>query len=205
VTFSSQASDLVAGQSSSTKTDVFVENLQVPRQGFVLTSNQPGSAFGAAVAGVGDFNGDGIADFAIGAPGELVASGGSYGPAGRIYIVYGSPNLTSETVGGASNAQFTGSIFSGGDVARGLGSRIASAGDVNGDGLSDVVIGSEGSNSFVLFGSRQPLTTAPIGWPFGYEIKDASTGSTGTSVSGLGDFNGDGIPDIGIGANGISM
>lgn len=135
-----------------------------------------------------DFNGDGFADVAVGAPGT-----------GRVYVYFGAS-------GGGFDSTPDGTIT--GDAAAGFGHRVAHAGDLNGDGFGDLIIGAhlddtEGINAgraFVYFGG--PGTTfnaSPDG-----TLADGEAGDTfGKSVTGAGDLNGDGYADLAIGAYGF--
>jgi hypothetical protein len=102
--------------------------------------------FGRAMAPVGDVNGDGYDDLAVGAQG---ATGG-----GSVYLFLGSevglqpqPAWTPDPVPGAV----------------GLGRSVSRAGDVNGDGLIDLLVGDPGAARAVLFLGFQPLTAGPAG------------------------------------------
>ncbi len=170
---------------------------------------------GGAVSSAGDVNGDGYDDLAIGA---FRAAGLAVGleRAGETYIVFGGVALPS-TID-------LGSLGSAGVVIKGIdnddysGFSVSSAGDINGDGFDDLVMGasnSSGSNnlkddageSYVLYGSSSLaaiISLATLGAPgfpagftlFGGEANDR----TGFSVSGAGDINGDGFDDLIIGA-----
>jgi hypothetical protein len=137
-----------------------------------------GASFGPSVAGAGDVNGDGYADVLVGAP-------YSNGPPASVYVYLGSPTGLVKAA-----ATLTESL---GD----LGQVLAMAGDVDGDGYDDAVVG-DGNISSVYFGGPTGLTPkatallAPLG--------DAGYGSLGSSASGTGDINGDGFPDVIVGA-----
>jgi hypothetical protein len=137
-----------------------------------------GSRFGHSLACAGDVNGDGYADVAVGAPG--VASS-----AGAVYFYLGGPN-------GLSSSATT--SFSG--PANGyFGDAVASAGDLNGDGYEDFVVGadfplsaSEGF-AYVYLGGPTGLQTSP-------QTLSVSVGfGLGNALAG-GDFNGDGYADL---------
>lgn len=145
-----------------------------------------GDAFGTAVAGVGDVNGDGFADIAVGAD---AAAGGR----GRVYLFLGSP------AGPARVASWTGTGAQTGD---GLGASVAGAGDVNGDGFADFVVGAPDSAAqkgkvFLYLGSASgPLDVA-------ISAQGDTAGSLfGASVASAGDVNGDGFGDVFVGAYG---
>jgi hypothetical protein len=155
-----------------------------------LTGPSTESNFGSSVASAGDINGDGYADLIVGAYGVSNATGNTY-----IYL--GGPG------GLASTAAVT---LSGPDGSGGsFGQSVASAGDVNGDGYADVLIGAPGATMFtgkayIYFGgpiaaSGAMLTAGPI------LVGTAGTYTQfGASVASAGDVNGDGYPELLVGA-----
>jgi hypothetical protein len=161
-----------------------------------------GDRVGAAVAGAGDFNGDGFADFIAGAPGDNDTGAA----AGAAYLVMGRasdfPLLTALQAGGKLTGAFAGAE---------AGASVAGAADVNGDGFADVVVGAPASTvgggtagrAFVIFGHAGASPGAQglgsLSGAAGFVIFDAAGGSAnllGRSVSGAGDFNGDGFSDV---------
>jgi hypothetical protein len=172
----------------------------------------PGQQLGTPVY-VGDVNGDGIGDWAIGVPTaenpELVDQA-----AGAVYVIYGRRDApgtaitTSSIDAGSSNGFAVYGAVTGDDV----GASVAAAGDVNGDSLADIVIGAPGSDSdvggaFVIYGSRTggDVQTFLLG-SRGYSIVDtlpaATNANLGYSVAGAGDVNGDGLDDVAVSAPG---
>jgi len=111
-------------------------------QGLKFIGLQANDFLGSGVAIVGDINGDGYDDFALGAP-------GAHGRAGALYVLYGGPNLSAIDLGNILPSQ--GFIVEGGAINENVGGRIAGAGDVNGDGLDDILIAGQ-SNSYLIFG-----------------------------------------------------
>ena len=153
-----------------------------------LTAN---GHFGYSVSSAGDFNGDGLDDVIVGSWGNN-ANGTNSGSA---YIYFGRPNpITLPT------PDF---IFEGSSPYKLFGFSVASAGDFNGDGLDDVIIGStwdSGNGPFagsasVFLGRTSGTNTTPI-WTVYGKRKDR----LGFSVSSAGDFNGDGWDDVVVGA-----
>lgn len=155
---------------------------------------------GSAVAAAGDVNGDGRGDVIVGAPlahAVPVGAGASvFG--GAAYVVFGKKDgatvdLSALGTGGFQIANQ--STFEAGEV----GSSVAAIGDVNGDGLADVVVGATlDQAAYVVFGKSDGATVdlSALG-SGGYAI----TGTEGqaVSVAGAGDVNGDGRPDVIVG------
>ncbi len=134
--------------------------------------------FGCSVAGAGDVNGDGFGDIIAGAYGYNNYSG-------IAYIFYG----------GSIMDVFADVYFPEVTSAR-LGSSVSGAGDVNGDGFADVIIGAPGyyiesGRSYILFGGTYMDNIADVSMK-----GDTAFNYFGSSVSGLGDINGDGFSDF---------
>ncbi|MEW5854085.1 MAG: integrin alpha [Myxococcota bacterium] len=146
------------------------------------------ATFGASVAGGGDTNGDGFADLVVGAD-------GSASMPGQVWIYPGHPNTLVSPTADSTTASA--------DLGDAYGSCVAAAGDVNSDGLGDLLVGANRSDvtdvdegqAFLFFGQSNALQSAPaavfVGTP-GARL--------GLSMSGVGDVNGDGTGDILVGA-----
>ena len=136
---------------------------------------QNSEEFGASVAILGDLSGDGIADYAIGAPGFTT---------GRVLIYSGASGTLIRTLTGPQ----AGSEY---------GATLAPAGDLNGDGRADILVGAPGE-------------TVDRGAVYAYSGLDGSllhsfqgvdsADRFGDAISGGRDANGDGVPDILVGA-----
>jgi hypothetical protein len=157
-----------------------------------LESNQAGAAFGRSVASAGDVNGDGYADVIIGA--HLYSDGESEEGAAFLYL--GSATGLSTTPA---------AILEGNQASAWFGYSVASAGDVNGDGYSDVIVGAfkyddnglqDQGAAFVYLGSPSGISTTPVAI---LECNQANA-SFGISVANVGDVNGDGYSDVMVGA-----
>ncbi|MCB9698674.1 MAG: FG-GAP repeat protein [Alphaproteobacteria bacterium] len=151
-------------------------------------SDTAGARFGASVAAAGDVNGDGYGDVVIGAPGYTNGETEE----GRAYLFLGSP----------FGLRLAPAWVVESDRAYGyLGTSVASAGDVNGDGYDDVIVGApnEGNTrgwAQVHLGSRTGLSRARD-WIASPEWR---SGRFGASVASAGDVDGDGFDDVVIGA-----
>jgi hypothetical protein len=167
--------------------------------GYVLLGGS-GDRAGIGLGGGGDVNGDGLADLIVGS--DFDQKGGGYF-AGEAYVIYGGQNPGTITLDSLAAAQ--GFVIQG-DSGNKVGYSVDSAGDVNGDGFDDLIIGAPGAKeAFVVFGSgagigtlvngRQVLDLTSLSASEGYVIEGSGT-STGTSVSSAGDINGDGLDDI---------
>ncbi len=159
----------------------------------------PGDRFGDATAAVGDLDGNGIQDVAVGAPGT--DDGGA--SRGAVWILFLGANGTvigqqkiSATAGG-----FAGTLADGDQ----LGTAVDAIGDLDGDGRDELAVGTEGEKLFVLFLSAGGTVTAAqeIAAGVGGFAGALDAGDRfGSSVGGLGDVDGDGIPDLAVGAPG---
>lgn len=151
--------------------------------------NQVGQHLGFSVAGVGDVNGDGRSDVVVGGPG---------GGTGRAWGYLG-------TASGLGNASWSPAGTQSGEA---FGNNVAAAGDENGDGYADVLIGAPGYDAAgkVDAGRLFIYSGGPSG--FGASSTTAEGANAGDQlgleVSGAGDINGDGKADALIGGNGAS-
>jgi hypothetical protein len=172
--------------------DVSASDLSVIRAaGWRAESDQEDAFFGDSVSSAGDVNGDGYDDAIVGAPqyenGQSVE--------GRAFAYYGSAAGLSTIPNWTAESNQAGAYF---------GTSVAGAGDVNGDGYDDVIVGAWGysngqtseGRAFVYHGSAAGLSTAP-NWT---AESDQASALFGTSVAGAGDVNGDGYDDAIVGA-----
>ncbi|MEM7705904.1 MAG: hypothetical protein AAF358_10155 [Pseudomonadota bacterium] len=181
--------------------------------GFSLNGVEINSGLGGGVSGAGDFNGDGLNDLLAGA--ENLARG-STSLAGGAYLVFGSAARSQASIGMNSLNGINGFVFGGENSLDGTGRSVGGAGDVNGDGLDDLIIGARGADpggnsgagiSYVVFGRETGfLTTFPLSilnGNVGFAITGEAEGDlSGIAVSGAGDVNGDGFDDVLVGASG---
>ncbi len=160
----------------------------------VMEGASAGDQAGLAVAPAGDIDGDGQADILVGAWGA--DAGGAY--SGSVFLVNGPRTGTVDL--SAADGELVGEAS--GDFA---GQALAGAGDVNADGYDDVLVGAPGTDSgtgtaylvFGPFGGRQSLAGAD--GVFSGVVEDDAAGA---SVAAAGDVNGDGAPDLLVGAYG---
>ncbi len=156
---------------------------------------------GSAVSNAGDVNGDGYDDFLIGA----WANDANGDDAGAAYLIFGKPD------GWRRNTPLTLAKASWvGETARDeAGKGVASAGDVNGDGYDDFLIGAPSNSESKDFAGKVFLILGrPFGWSWKLVLNQADASflgedtndSAGNPIGYIGDVNGDGFADFAVGA-----
>ena len=163
-------------------------------QPWVIYGKENGDNLGWSVSAAGDINGDGFSDVIVGAP--------LYGPEqeGTVFVYHGGEG------GLNSIPDWT---MGGGEKGIRFGNAVSGAGDVNGDGYDDVIIGAEdfkvdfgtsgepkSGAAFVYYGSENGLLDTHA-WRVLAEAKEINFGR---AVSSAGDVNGDGYDDVIVGA-----
>jgi hypothetical protein len=157
----------------------------------ILNGEGEGDEFGNSVAAAGDVNQDGFSDVIVGA--HANDDNGYF--AGRAYLYFGGTSMDN-----VADATFTGEA----DWER-FGNSVASAGDVNHDGFSDVMIGAyesdaggvDAGRAYIYFGGASMDSIADVTF-----TGEAIFHYFGVSVSTAGDVNHDGFSDVIVGASG---
>jgi len=165
--------------------------------GFVSSgSNQDQGQFGLSIAGVGDVNGDGFDDFAVGAPGQTTSAGAM---AGAVHVFFGDASRSFATV----------AIYESPIADAALGKTVAGVGDTNGDGFADILVGAPDHDPGGLpFAGMARLLLGGVnvtgqGFDVAVDLVGGSANEElGSSLAGLGDVNGDGFTDWVVGRPG---
>ncbi len=202
-----------------------IDLLNLGPAGTIINGQAAGNQSGYSVSDAGDVNGDGFDDFLVGAP--FAAPGSpARSNAGKSYVIFGGSSLPA-TIDLSDNLSTTNPGVGGftilGQVANDYSGRsVSSAGDVNGDGFDDLIVGvyladpgsparNNSGKSYVIFGKPDWSTTPTITLSDtlsttnpgvgGFTIFGADTGDqSGFSASSAGDVNGDGFDDLIVGA-----
>jgi hypothetical protein len=161
----------------------------------ILERNQGGATFGYSAGTAGDVDADGYSDVIVGAP--FFDAGQSN--EGRAFVYRGSASGLTQTPAWTTESNQADADY---------GRSVATAGDVNGDGFADVIVGAPESDdldvdegrAYFYLGSASGLSTTPVWVPEG----DQAGAKYGVSVATAGDVNGDGFADVLVGADGFS-
>ena len=174
--------------------------------GFTLNGINSRDALGVSVSDAGDINGDGIDDLIIGA---VNANPNGIAYAGQSYVVFGNEEGFPASLELSALDGNNGFVFNGTNDFDNLGDSVSRAGDINDDGIDDLIIGAQGADetgqSYVVFGSKEgfppSLEPADLNGSNGFIFNGINEiDELGSSVSGAGDINNDGIDDLIIGA-----
>jgi len=172
------------------------------------TTNGPtltnSDSFGVSVANIGDLNGDGVDDIAVGANYDDNAGDAR----GAIHIMFMNTDGTIDSTVEINSSTTNGPTLTNGDF---FGRAIANIGDLNGDGVNDIAVGANADDNaggdrgaiHIMFMNTDGTIDSTV------EINDSTTNgptltnsdSFGVSVANIGDLNGDGVNDIAVGAN----
>jgi hypothetical protein len=195
---------VVFGKTDTAPVELDAAMLTKKKQGFAIDGFGT-SEYVANVAAAGDVNGDGLDDVIVETPSDRY-----YHRAGAAYVVFGKTDSATASIANIASGVGGFAIQPDGHI----GERVSGAGDVNGDGLADLVLGQEydsygtvyESYSYVVFGKSDTqavdLRTIGQGGGGGFVVVGAngSTDGSGIAVAGAGDVNGDGRADLVIGA-----
>lgn len=144
-----------------------------------IPSTAANARFGCSVAGLGDVNGDGFGDFVVGARTHLTR--------GRAFVLSGQTGAVIHMLSGSAQA-------------REFGAAVGGAGDVNNDGVPDIVVGDPSDSTLIDTGGAAFVFSGATGALLHSSFGATEYGEQGSGVAGIGDINGDGFDDVAVGA-----
>lgn len=227
-TFTYTVSDGLGGTKTETVTVSF-EREAASAFGYIIDGVQRTARFGEAVAIVSDVNGDGVDDILLGEEDAFFGTSGLFSDAGQSYLIFGGGfSGTPSRVTNQEAASANGVFLNGDKANEQSGFSVSEAGDINGDGIGDFLIGALGGRSddgpssengfsipgrtYVVFGQDTEngpsfpgtIDLGSLNGTNGFIIEGISadfvSGKFGQSISSAGDVNGDGIGDVVVGA-----
>ena len=178
--------------------------------GFKILGEAEGDLLGRSLSSAGDINGDGFDDVIVGA--QLNDAGGLN--AGAAYVIYGTSSSTHSALNLRDLTASQGFKIQGEADEDRTGFKVSSAGDINGDGSDDIIVGTYNNDAggkflgaayviYGTYGNRGTLDPAALTYADGFKIVGESDyDMLGKSLSSAGDINGDSIDDLLVGANG---
>ena len=215
----SGASYVVFGKASGFEATMSLSDLN-GSNGFRLDGHSPTgqtSSSGTSVSTAGDINGDGLDDLIVGDP----KAGGSYyryGPLGygTSYVIFGRASGFEAALDLSSLDGKNGFSFEGESPSNYLGNSVSNAGDINGDGFEDIIVGAPGAGpyargiSYIIFGKSSGFDTvidpSALDGSDGFSlVGEFAYSALGASVSAAGDVNGDGVDDVIVGASEVDL
>jgi hypothetical protein len=200
---------VVFGRASGFAADINLSDLN-GTNGFYLKPVDKDFGTGGSINAAGDINGDGFGDVIIGADRAQLYAGTSY-------VVFGKASGFSSSMALSGLSGTNGFRFDGVRSFGYTGASVKSAGDINGDGFSDVIIGSSGGgnvfdtkdfkpgSSYIVFGKASEfpaiMSASDLNGRNGFSLTGEKAGDfLGVSVSSAGDVNADGLDDLIVGA-----
>lgn len=208
------------GKNSGFEARINLSNLN-GNNGFAVEGRDANNSLGSALSNAGDINGDGIDDLLVGTAngGDVLDDpfGNGYSDQrGEVYVIYGKQDGFDDRFNVADLLNgVDGFAISGTGIEDNLGNAVSNAADLNGDGIDDLVLGAVNASTsgeytregevYVIFGGQNNFGTQfdlnSLDGNNGFSLAGIDPGDGLGNAVNLGDFNGDGIDDLFVGAS----
>ena len=179
--------------------------------GWIINGSLEGDQFGREISYAGDINHDGIDDVAVHSRSDDTNGLSS----GAVYVIYGTQSTAISVIDVSQLDGTNGFVMYGDNAGDQAGEKLGFAGDFNGDGKDDLIIGApEADTPVTNAGSAYLLHGWDLPFPASFNLGNTSNSNgaiiegndtwdkTGSSVGTAGDFNADGVSDLIVAANG---